>query len=308
MSLPAGLLIASAAAHAQSPPAQGPPATLGFAPPRAQAQPARYQLGVRTSVVNLNETFVAPPATFGSAGPVSASETARQATEPLPPERPEGVVTGSAGPVSASETGRQATPTSPGPVAASSVGRQALPDLPPPVASGEVVGQPLPPLSPSGAGPSGLPAPAPFAPSRAPGTELPSGSLVPVLPPSQPGAAIVRRDPRGTFPNLKPILPPAAPTPAPGPAPMPDADPDFDPQFPPKPAPNLALRITEVAQGSPAQRAGLELGDIIRRANGYKLESHEQLKWVIANSRGFVRLRIVNVRDGSHQVIDVPLQ
>lgn len=60
----------------------------------------------------------------------------------------------------------------------------------------------------------------------------------------------------------------------------------------------IGLRIDQIAFGSPAQRAGLEPGDILVMANGHSLHCKQQLRQVIRGSRGFLQLLVINGRTG----------
>ena len=64
------------------------------------------------------------------------------------------------------------------------------------------------------------------------------------------------------------------------------------------------MRVLNVNYGSPAQRAGLEYGDIIVRADGVQINSHADLKRVLRKavrySGGSVSLYVKNVRGRPH--------
>ncbi|MBX6314658.1 MAG: PDZ domain-containing protein [Isosphaeraceae bacterium] len=58
------------------------------------------------------------------------------------------------------------------------------------------------------------------------------------------------------------------------------------------------LQITQVTPGSPAQRAGLEPGDIILEANGQPTRTPDELLRAIHEADGSLRLTIRDVRSG----------
>ena len=41
------------------------------------------------------------------------------------------------------------------------------------------------------------------------------------------------------------------------------------------------MRVDRVYSGSPAERAGLQVGDVIHSANGYLTQIHGNLTWII---------------------------
>jgi hypothetical protein len=69
----------------------------------------------------------------------------------------------------------------------------------------------------------------------------------------------------------------------------------------------IALQVTAAVPGTPAARVGLEPGDIIVIANRYLMQSHENLRWAVANSGPGMNLTIINVRNGQYQSMYVPL-
>jgi hypothetical protein len=100
------------------------------------------------------------------------------------------------------------------------------------------------------------------------------------------------------------------------------ARPDFNPQQPvQQPAPQgpqrprrlgvqiqpvdvgngeLGLQLISVGAGSPAQRAGLEVGDVIVRVDGVRVRSPEELLKALDQSTGNPNLKVLNVRNGQY--------
>ena len=67
------------------------------------------------------------------------------------------------------------------------------------------------------------------------------------------------------------------------------------------------LRVNAVTPNSAAARAGLEPGDVLVEANGAALESLAALDAALANSRGVLRAKVVNVRTGAIVPVTVQL-
>ncbi len=65
--------------------------------------------------------------------------------------------------------------------------------------------------------------------------------------------------------------------------------------------------ISEVSQGSPADKAGLEQGDIILRLNGKKIENVEELRNKIALTAPGTKIRLGILREKRYKVIDVTI-
>lgn len=68
--------------------------------------------------------------------------------------------------------------------------------------------------------------------------------------------------------------------------------------------PTYGLRITSVTPGSAAARAGLEVGDTILTANDVSTGTIEDLRQALANSQGFVRLTVWDVRTGTYVTVN----
>jgi membrane-associated protease RseP (regulator of RpoE activity) len=54
--------------------------------------------------------------------------------------------------------------------------------------------------------------------------------------------------------------------------------------------------VTRVIPNSPAFHAGLEVGDILLDANGYPLDSREDLIAAIQNSQGYLEIKVIDGR------------
>jgi S1-C subfamily serine protease len=65
------------------------------------------------------------------------------------------------------------------------------------------------------------------------------------------------------------------------------------------PAPNLrGARIQAVVPGSPAHRAGLEVGDVIVAIDGLPVNTVQDLNQIVGSSLGIVRIVLRDVRTG----------
>jgi membrane-associated protease RseP (regulator of RpoE activity) len=69
----------------------------------------------------------------------------------------------------------------------------------------------------------------------------------------------------------------------------------------------VAIQIYAVVPGAPGAVAGLEPGDIIVTANGYLMQSHDNLRWIVSGSTGPLNLLIINARTRQYQSLIVPL-
>jgi S1-C subfamily serine protease len=67
----------------------------------------------------------------------------------------------------------------------------------------------------------------------------------------------------------------------------------------------LGMKVLNVNYGSPAQRAGLEYGDVIISANGINIRNHQDLSRVLSEAaqyrNGSVSLFVKNVRGNAYQ-------
>jgi hypothetical protein len=104
----------------------------------------------------------------------------------------------------------------------------------------------------------------------------------------------------GTYPDW---IDPAGATPGAPPSPEPGARPRrwaLGVFIQPVPlGDRLGLRITQVQPGGPAQRAGLEAGDIITEAGSERVQSQADLLRAIAQSGGMLKLTVRDVRTGN---------
>lgn len=58
------------------------------------------------------------------------------------------------------------------------------------------------------------------------------------------------------------------------------------------------MRINRIVPNSPAQYAGLEPGDIILDANGYPMDSRNDLQYAINTSQGILEMKVLDGRTG----------
>ena len=71
---------------------------------------------------------------------------------------------------------------------------------------------------------------------------------------------------------------------------------------------NAALKVVEVAEGSPAQRAGIVTGEIILAANGKPLPKPENLTNVERQSNSVLNLRVVEPKTRVERDVRVDLR
>lgn len=69
------------------------------------------------------------------------------------------------------------------------------------------------------------------------------------------------------------------------------------------------LKIVKVLPGSTAERAGLEVGDVIVSINGYYTEQRSHIGWVISNAASdkTLKMTVKRARDGKEEVIDIKM-
>jgi PDZ domain len=89
-----------------------------------------------------------------------------------------------------------------------------------------------------------------------------------------------------TFSEKKAPTPPAPPSIVPDTTRLPDATRSLGLEIQPvtEAGPARGLKITRMQPGSAAERAGLQVGDVIRSANGYLTEQPGNLTWIFANA------------------------
>ncbi len=65
------------------------------------------------------------------------------------------------------------------------------------------------------------------------------------------------------------------------------------------------MQVVQVYAGSPAEQAGLQVGDVIHAANGYTIQQHGNLTWVIANAApdGVLQMTVHSASDGANRLI-----
>ena len=69
----------------------------------------------------------------------------------------------------------------------------------------------------------------------------------------------------------------------------------------------MGIMIYEVADNSPAERAGLRAGDIIYKVNDTLIQSFDDLSEIIDDSKVGDTLRVLADRDGKKVSVDVVL-
>ena len=69
------------------------------------------------------------------------------------------------------------------------------------------------------------------------------------------------------------------------------------------------MKITNVYPGTPAQRAGLQVGDVLVSINGYLTEQRGNLAWIIANAapNNQLKMTVRTIKDGQEHTITAPL-
>jgi S1-C subfamily serine protease len=65
------------------------------------------------------------------------------------------------------------------------------------------------------------------------------------------------------------------------------------------------MQVVRVHPGYPAEQAGLRVGDVILSANGYRMDQHGNLTWVIANAApdGVLNLTVRSAVDGQNRSV-----
>ena len=69
------------------------------------------------------------------------------------------------------------------------------------------------------------------------------------------------------------------------------------------------MQVMRVFPGSPAERAGLQVGDVIHTANGYQIQQHGNLTWIISSlpANGILQMSVRTARDGMEHTISAQI-
>ena len=70
---------------------------------------------------------------------------------------------------------------------------------------------------------------------------------------------------------------------------------------------NRGMEISAVKPDSPAQKIGLEAGDVIESVHGHPPVRAETWNWLMSGDNGYVRFSIVDVRTGRPRTLYVSL-
>jgi hypothetical protein len=70
------------------------------------------------------------------------------------------------------------------------------------------------------------------------------------------------------------------------------------------------MKITKVYPGTAAEGAGLQVGDVLRSANGYLTEQRGNLAWILANATpdNTLKMKVQSAKDGKDKVVTATLQ
>ncbi|MBI1373695.1 MAG: PDZ domain-containing protein [Phycisphaera sp.] len=67
------------------------------------------------------------------------------------------------------------------------------------------------------------------------------------------------------------------------------------------------VRITQVVEGSPADKAGLKVGDVIASVDGHAIESREHFAWLVAARDAGDTVKLEIDKDGNRRTVSVTL-
>ena len=69
------------------------------------------------------------------------------------------------------------------------------------------------------------------------------------------------------------------------------------------------IQVMRVFPGSPAERAGLQVGDVIHTANGYRIQQHGNLTWIISSlpANGILQMSVRTARDRMEHTISAQI-
>ena len=70
-----------------------------------------------------------------------------------------------------------------------------------------------------------------------------------------------------------------------------------------------AMKVANIYPGTAAEKAGLQVGDVIRSINGYLTEQRGNLAWIIANATpaNELKMNVQTVKDGQTHLITANL-
>jgi S1-C subfamily serine protease len=71
-----------------------------------------------------------------------------------------------------------------------------------------------------------------------------------------------------------------------------------------------AMRVTKVHTDTPAEKAGLQPGDVIRSANGYLTQVPGNLTWIIDNAAAdkVLNMKVLAAKDGREHTVTATVQ
>ena len=72
---------------------------------------------------------------------------------------------------------------------------------------------------------------------------------------------------------------------------------------------SVGMQVTQVYSGSPAERAGLQVGDVIVSANGYLAQQHGNLTWILSQlpANGVLQMNVRTARDGTMHAVSATI-
>ena len=69
------------------------------------------------------------------------------------------------------------------------------------------------------------------------------------------------------------------------------------------------MKVANVYPGTPAEKAGLQAGDVIHSINGYMTEQRGNLAWIIANAApsNALKMNVRTAKDGQEHTVTAQL-